>query len=318
MNQVREHDERVTGYLLGRLTEAEQTSVEQEYFSNPEKFEEVWAVENDLVDAYVRGQLSGGERELFERNYLPAPGNRERVAFAASLREMADCSTQKSDSTSQVVEPSASSWKKRFMETLIAPRSLQIGLVTATLLLLIAGFAWLALERERLRRELGSASAHLSDQQHREQEITNQLAAEREQSGQLKAELERLREATAQSQSRPSPTNRQSVFSFFLSPLLTRSESEPQQINIPRQTDILRLRMNVERNNALRFQATVRTVEGKRIWSQRSINARADNATVSIPASKLPLGDYILTLSATNSTGETQEVNRYFFRVLRK
>lgn len=318
MNQVREHDERVTGYLLGRLTEAEQTIVEQEYFSNPEKFEEVWAVENDLVDAYVRGQLSGGERELFERNYLPAPGNRERVAFAASLLEMADRTTHKSDSTSQIVEPFASSWKRRLMETLVGPRRLQIGLVTAMLLLLMAGFAWLAFDRTQLTRELESATAHLSNQQERELELTNQLAAEREQSSQLKAELESLQEATVQNQSRPSPANRPSILSFLLSPLLMRNGDAPQPITIPSRTDSIQLRMKVEKDNALRFQATVRTVEGKQIWNQRSIKARAGNATVSLPANKLATGDYILTLSATNSAGETQEVNRYFFRVLRK
>jgi hypothetical protein len=69
--QTREQDERITGYLLvGRLTEDEQTAVEEEYFADPQKFEEVWAIENDLVDAYVRGRLPGGERELFERHYL--------------------------------------------------------------------------------------------------------------------------------------------------------------------------------------------------------------------------------------------------------
>ena len=46
----------MTRYLLGDLPEIEQTAVEQEYFADPEKFEEVWAVENDLVDRYVRGR----------------------------------------------------------------------------------------------------------------------------------------------------------------------------------------------------------------------------------------------------------------------
>ena len=70
----------MTRYLLGDLPETEQTAVEQEYFADQEKFEEVWAAENDLVDRYVRGRLSRAERELFERNYLQSPKHRERVA----------------------------------------------------------------------------------------------------------------------------------------------------------------------------------------------------------------------------------------------
>ncbi|HEV2668794.1 MAG TPA: hypothetical protein VG324_28005, partial [Blastocatellia bacterium] len=80
----------MTRYLLGDLPEIEQTAVEQEYFADPEKFEEVWAAENDLVDRYVRGRLSRGERELFERNYLQSPKHRERVAVARKLLEAAD------------------------------------------------------------------------------------------------------------------------------------------------------------------------------------------------------------------------------------
>src|SRR5215475_8003956 len=90
MQRFTEQDERMTRYLLGNLPETEQMAVEQEYFADPEKFEEVWAAENDLVDRYVRGRLPRGERELFERNYLQSPKHRDRVALARKLLEAAD------------------------------------------------------------------------------------------------------------------------------------------------------------------------------------------------------------------------------------
>src|SRR5262245_61522936 len=90
MRQTIEQDERMTRYLLGDLPETEQIALEQEYFADPEKFEEVWAVENDLIDSYVRGQLSRAEQELFERNYLQTPKHRERVATARKLIETVD------------------------------------------------------------------------------------------------------------------------------------------------------------------------------------------------------------------------------------
>jgi hypothetical protein len=40
--------------------------------------------------------------------------------------------------------------------------------------------------------------------------------------------------------------------------------------------------------------------------------------TVTVPAHKLPVNDYFLTLSATTPTGETEEINTYPFGVLRK
>lgn len=66
MQRTTEQDERMTRYLLGDLPGSEQAAVEQEYFADPERFEEVWSAENDLVDRYARGRLSRGERELFE------------------------------------------------------------------------------------------------------------------------------------------------------------------------------------------------------------------------------------------------------------
>src|SRR4030095_17123643 len=90
MQQTTEQGERMTRYLRGDLPETEQAAVEQEYFADQEKFEEVWAAENELVDRYVRGRLPRGERELFERNYLQSPKHRERVALARKLLEGAE------------------------------------------------------------------------------------------------------------------------------------------------------------------------------------------------------------------------------------
>jgi hypothetical protein len=73
-------------YLLGELSEAEALSLEERYFADPEAFEQVWAVENELVDDYVAGRLGAEERDQFERHYLSSPRHRERVAAAKALR----------------------------------------------------------------------------------------------------------------------------------------------------------------------------------------------------------------------------------------
>src|SRR5262245_3880472 len=96
MQRTTKQDERMARYLLGDLPETELEAVEQEYFADPEKFEEVWAAENNLVDRYVRGRLSRGERRLFERNYLQSPKHRDRVAIARKLIEAADRRTAES------------------------------------------------------------------------------------------------------------------------------------------------------------------------------------------------------------------------------
>src|SRR5262245_66585489 len=114
MQRTTEQYERMTRYLLGDLLETEQMAVEQEYFADPEKFEEVWAAENDLVDRYVRGRLSRGERRLFERNYLQSPKHRARVAVARKLLEAADRQVAESGVAPRVITPA----QGRLMEIL--------------------------------------------------------------------------------------------------------------------------------------------------------------------------------------------------------
>jgi hypothetical protein len=309
MRRTTEHDERTIRYLLGDLPETEQTAVEQEYFVDQEKFEEVWATENDLVDCYVRGRLSRRERELFERNYLQSPKHRERVAVARKLLEAAD--RQVAENGRAIVPPPG-----RLMETfkaLVTPRFLAPA---TAFLLLLSILSWMMIERSRLNEELGKTQAQLSDQQRREREISGQLAAEREQGAQLKSRLDRLLESIAQ---RPSLTP-PSILSFLLKPGgPTRTEGEPQQqITIPRETDLVKLQMKFEKGDSRRFQAAIRAVAGPQVWSQRSLKPGAGAITVTVPANKLPMNDYIMTLSATTPAGETEEINYYVFRVIRK
>jgi hypothetical protein len=72
-------------YLLGELAEADQTVLEQELLIDRGKFDQVWAVENELIDNYVRGEMSRGDRERFECHYLASPLHRGRVAIAEAF-----------------------------------------------------------------------------------------------------------------------------------------------------------------------------------------------------------------------------------------
>ena len=107
----------------------------------------------------------------------------------------------------------------------------------------------------------------------------------------------------------------------MLSPVLVRGGGNPQVLTIPFRTDVVRLQMKVDLEDARRFQVSVRT-EGRQVWKQQSIKPHIFGAsaviTVQIPADKLALGDYILTLSAVNPTGKPEEVNGYFFSVIRQ
>src|SRR5262249_8692169 len=72
-------------YLLGELAEADHSTLEQELLIDRGKFDQAWAIENELVDSYVRGEMLHADRERFEGHYLASPLHRERVAIAESF-----------------------------------------------------------------------------------------------------------------------------------------------------------------------------------------------------------------------------------------
>jgi hypothetical protein len=83
--KIDQRENLIRRYLIGELAEADQAALERELLINRGKFDQVWAVENELVDSYVRGEMSRADRNRFERRYMASPLHRERVAIAESF-----------------------------------------------------------------------------------------------------------------------------------------------------------------------------------------------------------------------------------------
>ncbi|HJY33685.1 MAG TPA: hypothetical protein VJ260_02475, partial [Vicinamibacterales bacterium] len=56
-------------YLLGTLTEEEQVQVEDRAFADGDYMSALETAEADLIDAYVRGELSQSDRRSFELQF---------------------------------------------------------------------------------------------------------------------------------------------------------------------------------------------------------------------------------------------------------
>lgn len=106
------------------------------------------------------------------------------------------------------------------------------------------------------------------------------------------------------------------VATFTLSAILVRGGEQPR-VPIPPGTDEVVLHLRGEPAGERRLTFAVRTVEGRTVASGPAEAAPFASsppriATVRLPASRLPPGDYILALSAS---GEAEPVQQYFFRV---
>src|SRR5688572_10872582 len=75
----------ITQYLLGELPEEQQIEIEDRAFEDKEYLASITAVENDLIDEYVRRDLSDADRRKFESRFLASAERRKRVEFAKAL-----------------------------------------------------------------------------------------------------------------------------------------------------------------------------------------------------------------------------------------
>lgn len=73
-------------YLLGDSLSAEEIdTVEQRYFLGDEYLDHVSALEDDLIDAYIRGDLAPLDRALFESHFLGSKRRRDRLEATQAI-----------------------------------------------------------------------------------------------------------------------------------------------------------------------------------------------------------------------------------------
>jgi len=109
------------------------------------------------------------------------------------------------------------------------------------------------------------------------------------------------------------------VVPYAIAGNVTRSASEEPVLVVPANADAVQVTTELEGDIHPPFQARLSTPEGTEIWKNDSARPIefSDNRHVrmEIPASVLPNGHVILTLSARNSKGDFDEIQAYSFLV---
>ena len=77
--QENDRGEFMTRYLLGELPEPEAARFEDQYSADETLFEDLTAMEAELIDAYVHGELTPERRNRFETKYLASARQRQKV-----------------------------------------------------------------------------------------------------------------------------------------------------------------------------------------------------------------------------------------------
>jgi hypothetical protein len=76
-------------YLLGQMSEAEESRVERAYLGSDDALEALLARQDELIEEYLAGELEPAERDRFERLFLASPQRLERLVFLRALEDRA-------------------------------------------------------------------------------------------------------------------------------------------------------------------------------------------------------------------------------------
>lgn len=291
-------------YLLGDLSAEERTRVEDEYFADTDRFEELVGVENDLIDSYVRGTLSDSERRQFEEHYANLPERRARIDFAKALSQAAPKEKE------SIAAHKASPWRLFQSYFQISRPQLQWALVSAAVLLV---GVLLGLQNYRLRRELQGAQAS-ANQLRRQQDalrkqiakpgVQSQQAPESEQGNQV-ARLEPPADLT-----------------FRLGPH-ERGAVGQGDLVIPQNRPSVRLEMVLERDEYETYEAVLLPPDQKKevlrgnALRSHSIGGRAV-VSWRFQSNSIQSGDYVVRLNGKTAAGTEENVESYSLRVVHK
>src|SRR5262249_54342082 len=317
--KIDQHQNLIQRHLLGELAEADQTALERDLLTDRDKFEQLCAVENELIDNYLREEMSRADRQRFEEHYLSSAVNRERVEIARLFLADIDRIVEAGPKVRER-EPVVSGWG-RFLNFLRWP-PLVLGGALALVFLFALGAVWSYLERVRLSGRLAQVQNETQAERtslkqrerelaSRNQELEREIADERQRREELTAELKQLRQ-----QPLPLPA---AAVSFLLTPAPVRNEKAPPPPTIPLLTGKVRLLMELSGNNYANYQIRLQTVEGQEILRRHPDKIRLGKdrafAALTVQAGKLTKGDYILFLFGQTGDGKNEEIDRYFFRV---
>jgi hypothetical protein len=308
-------------YLLGTLADDERRLFEEMYFQDDNAFAEIEFAEDDLVDAFVRKQLAADDHERFERIVENSPRLLSRVEFARMLRQRSVSQAQVTANTSSEAGWSRSRLKSYFVFQPVfqfALAGMAVLFLTASLIL---GLNWW-----RLRWESRQLVAERSTLETQKQELAQQLASQKTRTDQLDAEMQNARKTNEQlnqelQETKDQLSNTQSTFpvapAFTLMPSGIRGGDSPELVLSSRAREI-QLRLALENDDYASYQVTIKSPGGVP-WSRSNLRAAGRRSarvvSVRVPSSKLPQGEYNVTVSGRSPTGDNQFVASYPFRV---
>jgi hypothetical protein len=251
-------------------------------------------VEDDLVDAYVRGHLSGDSLDRFQSHYLASPYRREKVRFAESLLALCD----RAPAAPRQSEQTARQWWFSPAWTFAA---------AACLMLLACGY--LMYDNSRLRDQVTRAQLDREALQKSRRDLQRQIQEQRQPA------------AEAPQKSGPPAPSPGSFMALVLTPQ-TRGSGPLSAIALPSEAVQAMFQLELESGVFDSYQAVLKDpADGRILWRSGRLKAASGGdrklVAVSLPGSLLKTQNYTLDLFGVPRAGAGEWLGSYAFRVIR-
>jgi DNA-binding transcriptional ArsR family regulator len=323
-------------YLLGNLSEEDKTRLEEQYFLDDKKFEQFELAEDELIDRYVRSELSPKEKDQFEK-LLESPRFAERVEVARLLAKRTMWLSQKQtviatpeSSNVQVKPPPVSWWDRLFGPTPAIPVFRPAFAMSLILLLLATTafvFVWV---------KLGAESEQLAQEQQQRDDLRRQIEEQKARYSELEAKLDKTQqekdeqaELTKKYQELLAQEQQRSVSALIFPIFLTPSggtrglgSSAVKEIMLPRGVRRVGFNLNVTHGGEdyRRYNASVRNIDAeKRIAINTNLKPISRGGrkyiAINLDATVLRAGSYNIHVDGVTASGQIDNFDDYPFRV---
>ena len=300
-------------YILGTLSDEEKARLEESYFVDDAEFEEFEIAEEELIDRYVRGELSLQERDQLEKTFARSPRLIQRVQIARVLASRLAPEPVTVVETPQPARARLSWWQSLFGSP-NASRAPAMAVGFSVLLLLLGG-ATLFAAYLSLREQSRQIAAQQAVLEQRQRELDQQAADLKAQTDELARRVQVPSETPAPPpQVSPTPQASAPVVFLTLSAGVTRSVGGSRTARLRPETSEVQLTLDLRDTGYPSYRATIINADRGEVFARDGLRQQAARLTLRVPAKQLPPGDYYVSVYGGPAN---ESVADYPFRIIK-
>lgn len=279
-------------YLLGTLSEAQQAQLEEEYFSQPERGQELWAIFDEMAERFFQGEMDAQDAQKFAVQLQTKPFLRARAESLQALYQVLFAPVPKPDfAARQIPERHTNPSIIWFFR-----HALSWGLLATGVLFLAIGGWLLSRQATDQEREIAQARPTVALDP-APPSVTATPTAEPSAAPRIKPKPNRS----------PAIERRANLVAFYILQEDARAQGEAVKLAITEQTQTIELHVEVQPPFLSRYQGVAKTSKGQTFKSFTNLQVQPQKnmafVTLQLAVAEIPTSHFtvqIKTASAGN------------------